>query len=260
MTQSLHPAAQKGFSSAAELYQQVRPSYPQNIPLWLQDRLKVTSQAQALDLASGTGKFLPYLQQLTQNIIAVEPVTEMLAQLKQTYPHIKTVQSFSHDIPIESNSIDIVTCAQAFHWFANIETLTEVHRILKKDGFFVLIWNQRDIRVDWVKALAEYLIPLEGDTPRFHSDLWKNVFKKQNLFKPFEEITFTQIQHGTVEQVVSNRLLSTSFIAAMPKAEQQKLKVDFEKIVEDYTRKSAQDEIDFPYTTYVYIFQKISSE
>ena len=260
MTHSLHPAAQKGFSSAAELYQQVRPSYPQNIPLWLQDRLKVTSQAQALDLASGTGKFLPYLQQLTQDIIAVEPVSEMLAQLKQAYPHIKTIQAFSHDIPIQANSIDIVTCTQAFHWFANFETLTEVHRILKKDGFFVLIWNQRDIRVDWVKALADYLLPLEGDTPRFHSNLWRNAFQQQNLFKLFEEVTFTQLQHGTVEQVVSNRLLSTSFIAAMPKLEQLKLKAEFEKIVEDYTSKSAQDEIDFPYTTHVYVFQKVSSE
>ena len=35
MTHSLHPAAQTGFSSAAELYQSVRPNYPQELVNWL---------------------------------------------------------------------------------------------------------------------------------------------------------------------------------------------------------------------------------
>ena len=63
MTQSLHPAAQKGFSLGAELYQQVRPSYPQEIAFWLQDRLKIDETSTVVDLGSGTGKFLPYLIQ-----------------------------------------------------------------------------------------------------------------------------------------------------------------------------------------------------
>ena len=58
MTQSLHPAAQKGFSSAAELYQQVRPGYPQDIVNWLQDQLQLGEKSHVIDLGSGTGKFL----------------------------------------------------------------------------------------------------------------------------------------------------------------------------------------------------------
>ena len=60
MTQSLHPAAQKGCSSAAELYQQVRPNYPVEIVSWLQDRLQIHENSTVIDLGSGTGKFLPY--------------------------------------------------------------------------------------------------------------------------------------------------------------------------------------------------------
>ena len=41
MTQSLHPTAQKGFSLGAEIYQQVRPSYPQETAIWLQDQLQI---------------------------------------------------------------------------------------------------------------------------------------------------------------------------------------------------------------------------
>ena len=260
MTQSLHSSAQKGFSSAAKLYQQVRPSYPQSIALWLQDRLQLSSETKLLDLGSGTGKFLPYLQQITQHIIAVEPIDEMLAQLEQAYPNVQTLQAFSHNIPIQAETVNVVTCAQSFHWFANIETLTEIHRILKPNGYLVLIWNQRDIGVNWVKALANLISPFEGDTPRYHSNLWQKAFQQQSLFKLYQETTIPHLHHGTVEQVVSKRLLSTSFIAAMPKPKQLELKAQFEKIIYEHTGKSAQDPIDFPYTTHVYVFEKITTE
>ena len=110
--------------------------------------------------------------------------------------------------------------------------------------------------VDWVKALADEITPLEGDTPRYHSEQWKKVFEQQTLFKLIELNTFQLLHHGTVEQVVSNRLLSTSFIAAMPEIEQQRLKAKFEQIIFDFTGLTAQDQIDFPYTTYAYHFQK----
>ena len=113
--------------------------------------------------------------------------------------------------------MNAVFCAQSFHWFSNLETLKELDRVLKPQGFLVLVWNQRDITVDWVKALADYIAPLEGDTPRYHSGAWRKVFEEQNLFQPYAETQMRQLQYGPVEQVVSKRLLSTSFIAALQK-------------------------------------------
>ncbi|ENW83528.1 hypothetical protein F909_00539 [Acinetobacter sp. ANC 3929] len=259
MTQSLHPTAQKGFSLGAELYQQVRPSYPQEIAVWLQDRLQIGESSTVIDLGAGTGKFLPYLIQTQAKVIAVEPVTEMLQQLQQTYPSVECLQASSTQLPLKDASIDAILCAQSFHWFSNIETLSEMHRVLKPSGHLGLIWNQRDTNIDWVKALADEIAPLEGDTPRYHSEQWKQVFEEQSLFKLEGLQTFQQAHQGSVEQVVSKRLLSTSFIAAMPSAEQQQLKAKFEKIVFDFTGLTAQDQISFPYTTFAYHFQKISN-
>ena len=115
MTQSLHPTAQKGFSSAAELYQQSRPSYPQELVDWLKNQLHLNPTSQVIDLGAGTGKFLAYLQQVTPHITAIEPIAEMLAQLKISYPHIETLQACSNDLPVTANSIDAVVCAQSFH-------------------------------------------------------------------------------------------------------------------------------------------------
>lgn len=256
MTQLLHPAAQQGFSAAAELYQQVRPSYPQEMHTWLTEQLHLNTTSHVIDLASGTGKFLPYLLPHSGRLIAIEPVTEMLAQLKLTYPQVETLQAFSDHMPLPACSIDAVLCAQAFHWFANMDSLKEIDRVLKPHGHLGLVWNQRDTQVDWVNALAERLAPLEGDTPRYHSGLWQKVFDQQNLFQLKSLHQFNQVQTGTVEQVVSKRLLSTSFIAAMPLEQQQDLKQQFEQIVLQYTGKQAQDEISFPYITYAYHFQK----
>lgn len=259
MTHSLHPAAQKGFSSVAELYQQVRPDYPQDVVKWLKKDLELDPHSSVVDLGAGTGKFLPYLKQVTPHIIAVEPITEMLEQLKIVHPDVQTLQAKSDKIPLNSASIDAVLCAQSFHWFANIETLNEIHQILKPNGHLGLIWNQRDEQTDWVKALTNVLLPIEGDTPRYHSGQWKQVFENQLLFQLESTQVFSQLQTGTVESVVSKRFLSVSFIASMPEIEQHKLKQQFEQIVFEYTGKRPQDEIDFPYKTYVYNFKKLES-
>ena len=258
MTHSLHPAAQHGFSSAAELYQQVRPNYPQEIVHWLKEDLKLKPSSKVIDLGAGTGKFLDYLKQATPNIIAVEPIAEMLEQLKIVHPEVQTQQASSHQIALNDHSVDAILCAQSFHWFANIETLTEMYRLLKPHASLALIWNQRDETVDWVKALAQRLADYEADTPRFHSDEWQNVFDQQNLFQLESKKIFVQSHTGTVENVVSKRLLSTSFIATMPKAQQRQLKTEFENIVMQYTSKQPQDEISFPYLTYAYHFKKMS--
>ncbi|MDM1780745.1 class I SAM-dependent methyltransferase [Acinetobacter indicus] len=256
MTQSLHPAAQQGFSAAAELYQQVRPDYPADLSHWLAATLSLPEDAHLLDLGSGTGKFIPSLRPLGSRITAIDPVPEMLNQLQQAHPDIHTLEGLSHQLPLPDHSVNAVFCAQSFHWFAHLDTLKDIYRVLKPQGYLVLVWNQHDIEIDWVKALADYIAPLEGKTPRFHHGQWQEVFKQQNLFQPYAETHMQHVQHGPVEQVVSKRLLSTSFIAAMPETQRQQLKQKFEQMIEQYTTKQAHDLIDFPYRTYVYVFQR----
>ena len=38
------------------------------------------------------------------------------------------------------------TCLQAFHWFANEESLKEIHRVLKPAGVLAMVWNAEDCR------------------------------------------------------------------------------------------------------------------
>ncbi len=138
-----------------------------------------------------------------------------------------------------------------------MKRLRTAHQILKPQGYLLLIWNQRDISVNWVNALAKMILPFEGDTPRFHNQDWRQVFADTDLFQLTHEQKFHHTHVGTVEQVVSKRLLSTSFIAAMPTEQQQQLKTQFEQLVLEYTNKHVHDEIEFPYCTHVYVYQKV---
>lgn len=253
----LHPTAAKGFGTAAELYQQTRPSYPQEIISWLRNDLNLGTHAKVVDLAAGTGKFTSYIKQVTSDIIAIEPVEQMQQQFLAIHPDIAIQTAYSHQLPLGTASYDAVLCAQAFHWFSNAETLQEVHRVLKPEGHFGLIWNQRDTSTDWVQAIAELIAPFEKDTPRYHSGQWKHAFQQQNWFKLDSEHHFIHPHIGTVEQVVSKRILSSSFIAALPTEQQQQLKLQIEDIVFHAVSKQPQDEIAFPYVTYAYDFIRL---
>ncbi len=256
MSQTIHPAAQQGFSAAAQLYQQVRPSYPAELIDWLSQDLGLSEDAQLIDLGAGTGKFLTTLLALSPHVYAVEPIEAMRQQLQQHYPQVQAYAGQSHSMPFTANFADAVFCAQAFHWFSNIESLTEIHRVLKAQGQLLLIWNQRDERCAWVKEIADFLLDFEQDTPRFHSQKWQQAFVEQDLFEATGLKTFAHQHSGTVEHVVSKRLLSTSFIAAMPEAQQREMKAHFEQLVWAHTGLGPQDQIDFPYLTYAYHYRK----
>ncbi len=42
---------------------------------------------------------------------------------------------------------------QAFHWFANEDSLREIHRVLKPTGGFIMFANREDDRDPWAKAI-----------------------------------------------------------------------------------------------------------
>ena len=76
----MHEAA-KGFAKEALAYARGRPEYPVALDQWLRDALQLDEERTVVDLGAGTGKFTRSLLATGANIIAVEPVSEMLAQL-----------------------------------------------------------------------------------------------------------------------------------------------------------------------------------
>jgi SAM-dependent methyltransferase len=218
---NVHHAA-RGFDRAADVYDRVRPDYPAETLRWLADVLDLRDGRAVLDLAAGTGKLTAPLLSTGARVIAVEPSEEMLALLRRAAPSAEALRGTAEEIPLAGASVDAVTVAQAFHWFANEAALGEIHRVLRPGGTLALVWNRRDLTAPAHAALEELMAAKVGDTPRHRDPDWNRVIEQSPLFDPLAAAEQPNVQRlppgGLVE-----RAASTSFIAALPDAERREL-------------------------------------
>ncbi|CDO27880.1 SAM-dependent methyltransferase [Mycobacterium vulneris] len=143
------------FGSEAAAYERGRPSYPPEAIDWL-----LPEGAQdVLDLGAGTGKLTTRLVERGLDVIAVDPIPEMLELLSNSLPDTPALLGTAEEIPLADNSVDAVLVAQAWHWFDPERAVKEVSRVLRPGGRLGLVWNTRDERLGWVKDLGRIIGP-----------------------------------------------------------------------------------------------------
>ena len=251
----IHPTAAEGFTAGAASYVAGRPEYPAALERWLTDELALGRGKTVLDLGAGTGKFSRSLLSTGATVIAVEPVAAMREQLVRQYPLVDARGGSAGQIPLPDASVNAVVCAQSFHWFATPASLREIYRVLQPNGAFALVWNVRDDRVPWVKKLTALMAPYEGDAPRYHSQQWRTLFPAEG-FSPLREQGFANRHTGPPEQVIVERILSVSFIAALPRTEQEHVKTQLRELIAQAPELAGKAEVTFPYETVTFVCNK----
>jgi SAM-dependent methyltransferase len=141
------------FGSAAAAYERGRPSYPPEAIDWL---LPPGAQT-VLDLGAGTGKLTTRLVERGLDVVAVDPLAEMLEVLSAALPDTPALLGTAEEIPLADNSVDAVLVAQAWHWVDPERAIPEVARVLRPGGRLGLVWNTRDERLGWVKDLGRII-------------------------------------------------------------------------------------------------------
>jgi ubiquinone/menaquinone biosynthesis C-methylase UbiE len=247
----VHAVAQLGFSREAQAYARGRPEYPAAILPWLTDDMGLAAGKVVVDLGAGTGKFTKLLVQTGADVIAVEPVAAMRAPLASSLPGVQCLAGRAEAIPLATASADALVCAQAFHWFANAAALAEIHRVLRPGGRLGLIWNVRDESVDWVAAITEIIKPYEGDVPRFWKGAWRQPFSGQ-CFTELLQASFAYQHVGTAQEVILDRFLSVSFIAALPTHEKADVANQLRALIASHPALRERVAIAFPYRTEAY--------
>lgn len=252
----IHNAAQVGFSSQADTYTQGRPDYPEALSTWLTHTLGIAAHSSVVDLGAGTGKFTRLLRPLTDQLLAVEPVEPMRQQFAHSHPDTPVVHGTAEALPLVDASVDVLVCAQAFHWFANQPALAQIHRVLKPGGRLGLVWNVRDESVDWVAEITRIITPYEGDTPRFHTGDWRLPFKGEYFAQP-ELTCFNYTHAGDAETVIMKRFLSVSFIAALPEADKAVVSEQLRELIQTHPALRGRETIEFPYQTQAYLCRRL---
>lgn len=109
------------------------------------------------DIAFGTGIFTRLLLENGNQVYGVEPNAQMRhagEQFLAAYSKFVSVEGTAEATTLPERSIDIVTAAQAAHWFDRAKARREFLRILKPHGWTVLLWNER--QTDSTPFLRDY--------------------------------------------------------------------------------------------------------
>src|SRR5439155_22031674 len=134
------------FSSRVGNYARCRPSYPREIIEILGAECGLTSEWVIADVASGTGIFTRLLLENGNRVYGVEPNEAMRKAGEEylaNYPAFTSIEGTAESTTLPDASIDLVTAAQAAHWFDREKALEEFQRTLKPGGYLALIWNDR---------------------------------------------------------------------------------------------------------------------
>ena len=247
MPTMVHDAAAAGFRQRAETYQQARPAYH---PALIDRVLHRYGGGLVADIGAGTGISTAQLVDAGLDVVAVEPVAEMRALLASRLADVRILAGAAEDLPLDDAAVACVVAAQAFHWFDHAAALDEIHRVLRPAGFLVTVWNVREESAGWVAGYNRIQERYAGDTPRYRTMLWRTAIDADARLEPVEEWSVGNPMRTTVDGVVG-RMLSTSFIAALPAAEQERVAQETREIVEPYG-----PALEFPYRSELQAWRK----
>jgi SAM-dependent methyltransferase len=231
------PAA--SFALVADAYERGRPGYPEEAVRWLVG----DEPRDVVDLGAGTGKLTRTLVALGHRVTAIEPLPEMLELIPGVAPGASAILGNAEVIPLPDSHADVVTAAQAFHWFEHAVSLPEIARVLRPGGRLALVWNNRDDHEPWVAKLSTTI----GSETVERGDAEEPV-NASGLFEPVEKTTFVWAQHldrATLRDLV----LSRSCCAARLPAERERVLSEVNALFDEH---ATHGELELPYVTECY--------
>jgi ubiquinone/menaquinone biosynthesis C-methylase UbiE len=243
------------FSDRVENYVRYRPGYPAEVLELLRSECGLQPSHIIADVASGTGIFTRLLLENGNSVFAVEPNAEMremgLHQLG-AYDRLGSVAGTAEETTLRSASVDFVTSAQAAHWFDLPRARAEFVRILRPEGWCVLIWNERRT------ASTPFLRDYESVLLTYGTD-YKDVRHERTtamiheFFAPtsYQERVFSLVQQFDYEGL-AGRLLSSSYAPLEGHSSHAPMMQELQRIFRAHAKDG---KVEFEYDTRVYYAQ-----
>lgn len=158
------------FAQVADLYDDVRPDYPDELYDVVATATGPFEGRHVLDLAAGTGLATRALRSRGAHVVAMDISAGMLATLRRRTPSVPVVVAKGEELPFRPGVFDLVVCATAWHWVETEPAVPEIGRVLRPGGHLALWWANHlwDDGVDWEQAQSavyERWAQLHGSRP-----------------------------------------------------------------------------------------------
>lgn len=121
------------FSGVSRGYQAHRPGYPAALFEWL--AAVAPARGRAVDLGCGTGQASVALAGYFDEVVALDPSAAQVAEA-EAHPRVRYAVAPAEATGLPEGSADLVTAAQAFHWFDHQRLGPELHRLARPGAVF----------------------------------------------------------------------------------------------------------------------------
>ena len=246
------PDATTRFSDRVDNYVRYRPGYPAEVLDLLRRECGLTPQSVVADIASGTGILTRMFLENRNQVFGVEPNPKMREageRFLAPYPKFTSVAATAEDTTLSSHSIDFVTAAQAAHWFHRVQARREFARILKPDGWCVLIWNER--RTDstpFLRAYEQILLLYGSDYKEVRHERTTTAIDAFFAPAPFQSRVFAMSQQFDYA-ALEGRLLSSSYAPQKGHRNYKPMLAALRAIFDEF---NTNGQVSFEYITRVY--------
>jgi SAM-dependent methyltransferase len=249
MSKGLNPTTR--FSSRVENYVRYRPGYPAEIIDLLRDNCGLAGDSVVADIGSGTGKLAELFLKAGCTVFGVEPNKEMReAGERMDFPNFTSIDGTAEATTLPARSVDFITAGQAFHWFDHAKCREEFLRILKPNGWVVIVWNDR--QSDTTPFLADYenlMLEFGTDYKEVNHrrtdkpEVIEKVFGTQPRFKSFYNVQYFDFEG------LKGRVLSSSYA---PEAGHPKYEGMLAALKRVFENRQKDGRVAFEYDTHVY--------
>ena len=249
--------ATQRFSSRVENYVRYRPGYPVPIIDLLAKECGLHADSMVADIAFGTGIFTKLLLENGNGVFGVEPNADMRAAGESYlagYPRFTSVAGTAEATTLADHSVDLVTAAQAAHWFDLNKARQEFIRITKPSGWAVLLWNERTVdSTPFLRAYEALLLNFGTDYKEVRHERTTETIHEFFSPTPFQSRLFDN--HQEIDYAgLEGRLLSSSYVPFADHPNHKPMLAELRRIFDSH---QASGKVVLEYKTRVY-YAKLS--
>lgn len=169
-----------------------------------------------LDYGCGTGDFIGNLQNKKWSITGIEVDQERLACARKAYPHLKLYEmKVGQRLPFKTNTFDVVTLFHVLeHVDSEKEALSEIHRVLKKNGILYLASPYKGLFTWADTANLRYSFPVLHKYTMYlllGKKVYDSRFKEKALDKLYGDCSINRTWHRHYKENEVRRLLQKNF-------------------------------------------------